>query len=192
MFGKRVIRLGDPTTHGGVVVSASSSIEIFGKPVARIGDKVTCPRPGHGVVTIVEGDPTWTDNGKNIALEGHKCSCGCSLISTLPNVGRSYEGSGASSSSSGSGSSGNSVSSTPSFASEFGATAPNEQYDEQTQLISEPIEGVPYFIEASDGRTFSGRVGAQQLLPRIDTESARDYTVFWGDEALARMNGEGT
>lgn len=94
MFGKRVIRLGDPTTHGGVVVSATSHLNMFGKHVARIGDKVTCPLPGHGVCTIVEGDPTWTIDGRNVALEGHKTSCGASLISTLPNVARSYEGMG--------------------------------------------------------------------------------------------------
>lgn len=91
---RRVIRLGDPTSHGGTVVSASSSVIINGKPVARIGDSVTCPIPGHGVVTIVEGDSTWLDGGRPIALEGHKTSCGASLISTLPTLGRSSEGGG--------------------------------------------------------------------------------------------------
>ena len=86
---KRVIRLGDPTSHGGSVVSASSVIVINGKPVARIGDLVTCPIPGHGTNPIVEGDPVWLDAGKPIALENHKSACGCSLISTLPSLGRS-------------------------------------------------------------------------------------------------------
>jgi len=94
MFGKRVIRLGDPTTHGGKVVSATSNFHMFDKEVARIGDKVICPKKGHGVCTIVEGDPVWTIDGRNVALEGHKTSCGAALISTLPNVGRSYEGMG--------------------------------------------------------------------------------------------------
>ena len=88
---RRVIRLGDPTSHGGRVLSASGTYVFFGKPVARMGDKVSCPIPGHGVVTIVEGDPDWTDNGKPVVLEGHHCSCGCVLISTLPNVLRSQE-----------------------------------------------------------------------------------------------------
>lgn len=86
---KRVIRLGDPTTHGGVVVSASSTTVINGKPVARVGDTVACPRKGHGTVVIVEGDPSWSEGGRAVALEGHKCSCGCALISTLPSLGRS-------------------------------------------------------------------------------------------------------
>lgn len=91
---KRVIRLGDPTSHGGTVVSASSSVIINGKPVARVGDSVTCPIPGHGVVTIVERDSAWLDDGRPIALEGHKTSCGASLISTLPTLHRAPLGSG--------------------------------------------------------------------------------------------------
>ncbi|MFT3849480.1 MAG: PAAR domain-containing protein [Propionivibrio sp.] len=86
---KRVVRLGDPTSHGGAVVSASSDVVINGKPVARLGDSVTCPIPGHGVATIVEGDAEWTDHGRPIALQGHQTSCGASLISTLPTLGRS-------------------------------------------------------------------------------------------------------
>ena len=43
---------------------------------------------GHGVTTIVEGDPTWLIDGIPVALEGHKTSCGASLISTLPAVKR--------------------------------------------------------------------------------------------------------
>lgn len=85
---KRVIRLGDPTTHGGKVVSAAATSSINGIKVARMGDKVTCPLTGHGVGTIVEGDPNWLIEGIPVALEGHKTSCGASLISTLPSLGR--------------------------------------------------------------------------------------------------------
>ena len=56
---KRVIRLGDPTTHGGTVVSASSTTIINGIRVARLGDQVTCPIPGHGTVVIVETFAPW-------------------------------------------------------------------------------------------------------------------------------------
>ncbi|WP_263772922.1 PAAR domain-containing protein [Propionivibrio soli] len=86
---KHVIRLGDPTSHGGTVVSAASNTVINGKQVARVGDTVTCPIKGHGAVTIVEGDASWSEDGRPVALEGHKTSCGASLISTLPTLGRS-------------------------------------------------------------------------------------------------------
>ncbi|XZG71796.1 PAAR domain-containing protein [Chitinibacteraceae bacterium HSL-7] len=85
---KRVIRLGDPTNHGGTVVSATMPTDMFGKKVARLGDMVACPIPGHGVCPIVEGDPTWIVDGKPVALEGHKTACGAALISTMPEVGK--------------------------------------------------------------------------------------------------------
>lgn len=86
---KNVIRLGDRTSHGGTVVSASGSATIGGKGVALEGDQVTCPINGHGPAVIVEGDPGWTIDGKAVALEGHKTSCGATLISSMPNAGKS-------------------------------------------------------------------------------------------------------
>lgn len=84
---KNVIRIGDPTTHGGRVVSAASNYSAFGKPVARVGDQCVCPIPGHQVCFIVEGDSSWTIDGRAVALDGCKTSCGASLISTLGQVG---------------------------------------------------------------------------------------------------------
>ncbi|MGE4449747.1 PAAR domain-containing protein [Oryzomicrobium sp.] len=85
---KSVIRLGDSTNHGGVVVSASGTYTIMGKGVARVGDQVTCPIKGHPMAVIVEGDPNWLIDGRAVALDGHKTSCGASLIASLPNLGR--------------------------------------------------------------------------------------------------------
>jgi uncharacterized Zn-binding protein involved in type VI secretion len=85
---KKVIRLGDPTSHGGSVVSAAPNFSIMDVQVARVGDHCTCPKPGHSGCVIVEGDPGWVINGRAVALEGHMTSCGASLISTLGNVTR--------------------------------------------------------------------------------------------------------
>ena len=92
---RKVIRLGDPTTHGGAVVSAASNYSMDGIPVARMGDVCTCPIPGHSGCTIVEGDPAWTVGGIPVALEGHLTSCGAALISTFGRLGRSHESSAA-------------------------------------------------------------------------------------------------
>lgn len=81
-----VIRLGDPTTHGGSVITGSSQTIVKGKPIARVGDLVACPITGHGVNPIVEGEANFLDDGKAVALDGHKTACGCSLISTLNDV----------------------------------------------------------------------------------------------------------
>ncbi len=85
---RRIIRLGDPTSHGGNVVSAASNVNVMGIPVARLGDACTCPIPGHSGCTIVEGDPTHTIDGIPVAYEGHKTSCGAALIATVSNVGK--------------------------------------------------------------------------------------------------------
>ncbi|WP_392563936.1 PAAR domain-containing protein [Orbus wheelerorum] len=83
---KGVIRLNDRHSHGGLVVSASGGM-FAGKPVALIGDYVTCPIEGHGVNRIIEGHPNWRMNGKNVAVDGCRSACGCYLISTLPTAG---------------------------------------------------------------------------------------------------------
>ncbi|MBC9131507.1 PAAR domain-containing protein [Frischella sp. Ac48] len=83
-----VIRLGDATNHGGKVISASSTTVIRGKPVARVGDMVSCPKKGHGITPIIEGESTFKDQGKPVALDGHHAGCGCVLISSLSDVGK--------------------------------------------------------------------------------------------------------
>lgn len=85
---RRVIRLGDPTSHGGAVTSAASNFSIMGIGVARVGDTCSCPRKGHSGCTIAQGDSNWLIEGRAVALEGHLTSCGAQLISTLPNVKR--------------------------------------------------------------------------------------------------------
>ena len=74
----RVIRLNDPTSHGGVVVQVRAShVTVDGIAVARLGDACTCPVHGDG--TIAEGDPRHTIDGIAVAYEGHKTSCGAVL-----------------------------------------------------------------------------------------------------------------
>jgi uncharacterized Zn-binding protein involved in type VI secretion len=81
--GRGVIRLGDSTSHGGKVVSVAHAPETdMGIPIACIGDKVTCPRC-RGSHYIAEGDPICTIDGTPIAFEGHKTSCGATLISSV-------------------------------------------------------------------------------------------------------------
>jgi uncharacterized Zn-binding protein involved in type VI secretion len=77
-----VVRLRDPTSHGGSVAHVSAThFTVAGVAVARVGDKCMCPV--HGPGTIVDGDPNHTIDGIRVAYEGHKTSCGATLISTL-------------------------------------------------------------------------------------------------------------
>lgn len=79
-----IIRLNDPTSHGGKVVSvAASHFTVGGLAVACIGDKCSCPIHGHG--TIIEGQAKHTIYGVAVAYDGHKTSCGATLSSTVTN-----------------------------------------------------------------------------------------------------------
>lgn len=79
-----VIRLGDPTSHGGAVTSTSTPHFIVDNlPVARVGDLCSCPVRGHTGCTIAEGDPRHLIDGVAVAYHGHKTSCGAALISTI-------------------------------------------------------------------------------------------------------------
>jgi uncharacterized Zn-binding protein involved in type VI secretion len=81
-----VIRLGDPTSHGGKVVSVSANhFTVDGIPVARVGDTCSCPIKGHDNCKIAEGDPHHVIDGIAVAYEGHKTTCGAALIPTIGN-----------------------------------------------------------------------------------------------------------
>lgn len=79
-MSKPLIRLGDSTSHGGTVITASAQTDILGIQVARIGDKTSCPIPGHGSPPIVTGDLTLIVDGKPVARQGDKTGCGAILI----------------------------------------------------------------------------------------------------------------
>lgn len=83
-----VIRLNDPTSHGGIVASVTAThFTVGGISVARVGDKCTCPVHGDG--TIIGGDPHHTIDGIRVAYEGDATSCGATLTWTVTNFGRS-------------------------------------------------------------------------------------------------------
>lgn len=73
-----VIRLGDKTTHGGAVIEASMQSDSGGLPIARMGDKTSCPV--HGVNPIASGDVTMLVDGKPVARSGDVTACGAVLI----------------------------------------------------------------------------------------------------------------
>lgn len=78
-----IIRLGDSTSHGGKVVKvAAEHYAVGGIPVAGVGDLCSCPISGHSNCRIVDGNPEHTVEGVPIAYEGHKTSCGATLMAT--------------------------------------------------------------------------------------------------------------
>jgi uncharacterized Zn-binding protein involved in type VI secretion len=87
---KAIIRLGDPTDHGGQVVASGAPYYLVeGSPIALLGDPCSCPKRGHHNCVIAEGDPNHLVNGIPVAYAGHKTSCGATLIATIQTCGRS-------------------------------------------------------------------------------------------------------
>lgn len=76
-----IIRRGDSTSHGGVVLEGSMVDICMGQPIAFIGHKVKCPQC-KGTFPIIEGVPTTTFYGKGVAVAGMKTACGAVLIAT--------------------------------------------------------------------------------------------------------------
>lgn len=71
-----VIREGDPTTTGGIVVAGSSANTIEYRKAARISDPVWCPAC-KSMGYIAEGNPTVIDEFVALATHGHAVKCGC-------------------------------------------------------------------------------------------------------------------
>ncbi len=82
-MNRPIILVGDKTDHGGVVLEGAPTTDIMGRRVARVGDKVSCPKRGHNDTTvIVTGDETCLIEGRPVARHGDKTACGATLIAS--------------------------------------------------------------------------------------------------------------
>lgn len=82
--GQPNCRLGDTSTHGGAIITASHNTRVNGIPEARLGDILLCPI--HGPNPIVTGSPRAQVNGRLIARIGDLASCGAVLSSGSHNT----------------------------------------------------------------------------------------------------------
>jgi uncharacterized Zn-binding protein involved in type VI secretion len=79
-MSRPLIRVGDPSSHGGTVEAGSASMIVDGKPVARLGDKVSCPI--HGDTVINSGSATYITDDQPTARDGDTTACGATLRAT--------------------------------------------------------------------------------------------------------------
>lgn len=85
-MGKPFALLGSRSSHGGTIVTASPDVFACGIPVARCGDRHSCPIPGHGVTSIVVCDPRVFANGQGVARIGDRAACGATIAVGCPTV----------------------------------------------------------------------------------------------------------
>lgn len=78
----RVSRIGDVTSHGGVIVTGASSVRSDGILVARVGDIGICPLPDHpNIFVITSGSGTTYVENSPVAREGSTTSCDAIVVS---------------------------------------------------------------------------------------------------------------
>jgi uncharacterized Zn-binding protein involved in type VI secretion len=80
--GRGVIRLGDSTSHGGKVISATADFKVLGKSIALNGDKTFCPQC-KGTFPIQVQSSDRKHHGKAVAYDGDKTACGATLVSSI-------------------------------------------------------------------------------------------------------------
>ena len=80
MAKRALIRYGDRTTHGGTVVSADMTYVLYGKNVARVGDKVSCPQCNDTYPIVTGALDVWS--GQKLARQDDVTACGAKLIAS--------------------------------------------------------------------------------------------------------------
>lgn len=74
--------LGDPTSHGGIVKTASSTFELEGgRHVALFRDIVTCPQ--HGDNPIIDCAEGYEEDGRKWVVDGCRSQCGSVVRATV-------------------------------------------------------------------------------------------------------------
>ncbi|MEN8511371.1 PAAR domain-containing protein [Burkholderia sp. RS02] len=182
---RRIAVVGDTLSSGGQISPYSGpAFKMGSHQAALIGGQAfctACMRPG---VIAKSGGPYRIKIMGEVALDGDIVICACP---TPPHIVASLGGEKwCDDRVEGNGKVVSSLSATGSVVSiKEGA------FDEQVKATEHRVEGLPYFIETADERVHSGRLGTDGVLPRIHTgDSPDDYTVYWGDDALAKQHGE--
>jgi uncharacterized Zn-binding protein involved in type VI secretion len=85
---KPIVHKGDALREFGREV-LEGHYECYDLAIACQGDAVRCNL--HGLNRIAEGSELMQADDKPVALDGHRCACGCSLVSTLVNNGTAVE-----------------------------------------------------------------------------------------------------
>jgi uncharacterized Zn-binding protein involved in type VI secretion len=74
-----IVRLGDQSDHGGVMITATGTFVVDGKATCISGNIHKCPIPGHGD-TPVTATRTFRNKTIPVICVGDKAGCGATLI----------------------------------------------------------------------------------------------------------------
>ncbi|MGQ5522931.1 PAAR domain-containing protein [Chitinimonas sp. PSY-7] len=176
-MGRPVIVLGDATDHGGQVISGDMTANVEGKPIARVGDMVSCPKC-NGTFPIIEGVMDTIFSTQPVAVHGHKTACGATLIGSQTlllihvEAGNTYQSAPA-----GTKTSPSARAYTPATADSLAAnnSSSSGEFDQHFQLLDELTGEVLanrfYRIHTPSG-IIEGRTGADGLTKKVASKHA--------------------
>ncbi|MCA8257334.1 PAAR domain-containing protein [Burkholderia sp. AU31624] len=186
-MNRRIAVVGDSLSSGGTIQPYSGPrFLVHGHQAALIGGSAFCTACMSIGIIAKAGGPYRLKFQGEVALDRDIILCGCS---TQPHITALLAGDAwCSDGLKGLGEVVSSRTTTGGIASiKKGA------FDEQVEMtvngdvVAEPT-GYPYYIETADGRVQSGELDASRILPRIHTgDASGEYTVYWGDEAIAKQ-----
>lgn len=76
-----IAKLGDASSHGGVIISASGAFTVDGVTGVVSGDMHQCPIQDHGT-TAIQSSSTATGAGRAVVRSGDTAGCGAAIIGT--------------------------------------------------------------------------------------------------------------
>jgi uncharacterized Zn-binding protein involved in type VI secretion len=193
-----IIRMGDPTSHGGKVIEGSMTDICHGKPIAYMGHQTYCPQC-KGNFPIIEGAPTTMIYGKGVALAGMKTACGAVLIAAQFTDSVEYAAGGRANADSGAdrnpqtsnqSRSGGVITAAPS-APVKASNASLDGYDLYFRVIDTagtPLIDCPYRIEIAGGEPVEGRTDSKGNTSRVVSKEAARATLHVYDPDVTPIN----
>lgn len=160
-----VVCKGDRTSHGGVVIQGTSAWTENGSEAALSGFKVYCPKCKPHIHTITRTSSQFPVHEiGDLALNGDLTSCGATLIAesasaSLMGVAQAL----------------------------INGNAHDEQFQALNDLDGQPLEGMAWYAETESGFDRHGITDHEGKTARIITENAEIVKVYWGIEALAKI-----
>lgn len=158
--------VGDKTDHGGVIITGTSMSNVHGRAIARVGDKVSCPKCG-GVYPIVSSKVSFVSfDGASAAYGGDKTACGATILAQQ-SVATALQDSGPT--------------------GETDTSSPDKSYKGRFQLLDDetrqPVPSRPYTVTSSDGQTISGTTDDQGMTSWVETSEPASLNIkHHGDE----------
>lgn len=165
------IVLGDRTSHGGAVISADPTWTIDGQPVARVGDKASCPRCKRTVTIVTSRFSMMIDMGQSATFDQDRTDCGALLYSR--HNGHAGHDDGLVAAAATSASSPAATSAAAAEESYMPRKAPRfeEHFALRDSATGELLKGWLYSVTTAEGQQFEGETDQQGRTQVVWTDS---------------------